>query len=263
MPNWHLIESGGCSAVASDSLAVYPGLRHGVTTRQGDLNLSFRTGPDPATVQRNRARAARLFDAVLEDLIVPDQIHGAVVTIVARGADGSIHSSAPESDALITDTPGILLGITIADCLPVFLCDPVQRAIGLAHSGWRGTAGRIVANMLDAMRSEYGTNPSNVLAAIGTGICGRCYEVGDEVQAALLAADAPESAFAPSANGRWMLDLEQIVAAQLCASGVDASHLSTSPWCTVCDNHLFFSHRREGPTAGRMGAFIRLQPESH
>jgi hypothetical protein len=263
LSNWHLIEHDGCSAVASDSLAAYTELRHGVTTRQGDLNLSLRTGPDPNTVARNRACAAALFDSSTGDLIIPDQVHGATVAIVSRQPDASIHSSVPHADALVTDTPGILLGITIADCLPVFLYDPIHRAIGLAHSGWRGTAGRVVANTLEAMRSEYGTNPAEALAAIGPGICGRCYEVGDEVKAALMAVGADETAFSPSPNDRWMLDLKPIVIGQLRECGVPDSSVSVSPWCTVCHNHLFFSHRKEGPGAGRMGAFLKLQSESH
>jgi YfiH family protein len=163
-----------------------------------------------------------------------------------------------DTDALVTDVPGILLGITIADCLPVYLYDPEHHAIGLAHSGWRGTAGRIVPNTIDLMRNAFGTDPNDVFAAIGPGICGRCYEVGDEVRDALLAVDAPGSAFRESHAGRWMLDLSTVVRRQLRSTGIGESNMSAATWCTSCHNHLFFSHRKEGPGAGRFGAFLKL-----
>jgi YfiH family protein len=258
MSAWSRIDSRECSAVPADALLAFPEIRHGVTTRHHDLNLSLRTGPDPATVLANRAHAASLFGATLGDLIIPDQVHGAAVTAVRRLDDGTLSSDKRNADALVTNTPGVLLGITIADCLPVFLYDPAHRAIGLAHSGWRGTAGPIVANTLQVMNREFGSKPCDITAAVGPGIGGCCYEVGHEVREALLAISARDSAFRPSPNGRWMLDLSAIITAQLLAAGIPAASVSVSPWCTFCNNDLFFSHRKEGSMAGRMGAFLKL-----
>lgn len=267
MSDWPLSLGADDAYVYCRTLAVSDGLEHGVTTRRGDLRLSASTEPDVETLLANRILACSIFHSVLTDCTIPRQTHGNRVAVVReedRGRGGWPPDSGPaDADALTTNVTGILLGITVADCLPVFLYDPVHRAIGLAHSGWRGTAGRIVANTVDAMRSEYGTNPSEVLTAIGPGICGRCYEVGEEVREALQAAGADETAFQPSPNIRWMLNLKLIVLAQLRDCGVPESSISISPWCTVCHNHLFYSHRKEGATAGRMGAFIKLHCESH
>lgn len=267
MSTWPLRRGADDAYVYCRLLADSGDVVHGVTTRRGDLRLSASTEPDIERLLANRILACTVFHSCLTDCTIPRQTHGNRVAVIReeeRGLGGWPPDSGPaDTDALVTNVSGILLGITIADCLPVFLYDPVHRSIGLAHSGWRGTAGRIVSNTLDAMRAEYGTDPREVRAAIGPGICGRCYEVGGEVKAALTAVGAGEPAFHPSPNDRWMLDLKPVVAAQLRERGVPDSALSIAPWCTACHNHLFFSHRKEGPAAGRMGAFMRLVPASH
>jgi len=237
-------------------------VRHGVTARQGYLNLSARTETDRELLRKNRAQACAFFGAELTDCTIPNQSHGnrvALVTKDDRGLGGwPPEVGAHDVDALVTNLPGILLGITIADCLPIFLLDPVRNAVGVVHSGWRGTAGCIVRNTIALMREQYRSDPEDVYAAIGPGICGKCYEVGDEVRAALENAGAAEDAFYPSPAGRWMLDLSSVVIRQLLNEGVRAERLFPSPWCTSCHNYLFYSHRKEGPMAGRMGAFIKL-----
>lgn len=256
---WTRIGTDACSAVESNVLAAFPEIAHGVTTRQGGLNLSLRTHPNRAEAIANRASAARLFGADLDALFIPEQVHGNDVAVMC-GGDGTYESDRREADAVVTNVPGILLGITIADCLPVFLYDPANRAIGLGHSGWRGTATRIVPWTLDVMQREYGTDSRDVIAAVGPGICGRCYEVGGEVRAALLDSGASAASFNPSPAGRWMLDLASVVRSQLIECGVVGESISQAPWCTFCNNDIFFSHRKEGPMAGRLGAFIRLKP---
>jgi hypothetical protein len=234
--------------------------RMGVTCRAGNLRLSFSTEPDLRRLVANRVYVCAALGADLRDLIIPEQTHGAGVASVGvaeRGRGARERETAiPGVDALVTDAPGVLLGITIADCLPVFLVDAKLGAIGLAHSGWRGTAGAIVPATLARMREAYGTDPADVVASIGPGIGGECYEVGPEVRDALAAARAPEAAFQPSPSGRWLLDLRAIVLAQLREAGVRDEAVSAAPWCTHCERGLFFSHRGEGPGAGRMGAFI-------
>jgi YfiH family protein len=267
MSTWLVGPETNDAYVYCRALAEAGGIAHGVTTRRGDLRLSASTEPDTERLRANRILACSLFQSSLTDCTIPRQTHGNRVGVVRednRGAGGWPPDSGPaDTDALVTDAPGILLGITIADCLPVFLYDPVHRAIGLAHSGWRGTAGRIVSNTLAAMNREYGSNPRDIIAAIGPGIGGCCYEVGDEVKAGLQASGAADTPFEVSPNDRWMLDLKQIAAAQLREGGVPDNSIQVAPWCTVCHNHLFFSHRKEGPTAGRMGAFLKLAADPH
>jgi polyphenol oxidase len=160
----------GTGYVFNRTLCPDSAAHHGVTTREGNLNLSFRTEPDAARVIEGRREAASMFGTTLEDLVVPEQVHAAGVAAAresdrGRGARG-YEDAIPGADALVTNVPGLLLGVMIADCLPVFLFDPVNRAIGLAHSGWRGTVGKIAERTLQLMAEGYGTRPEDVRAAM-------------------------------------------------------------------------------------------------
>jgi hypothetical protein len=260
---WTLSSRDSIELLTSDLLDSLSVVQHGMTTRHRDRNLSFRTHPDPTEVRHHRADICAVFGKRLTDLTVPAQIHGNGVAVVDedhRGQGGANFATAIAGmDSLVTDTPGLLLGITIADCLPVFLVDPRQGVIGLAHSGWRGTAGEIVLRTLTVMRDVFGTQPEQVVAAIGAGIGGCCYEVGAEVREALLQTGSGEEAFRPSPAGRWMLNLPEVVVQQLLAVGVPETAISRAPYCTCCRSDLFFSHRRDGTQAGRMGAFLMLR----
>jgi YfiH family protein len=260
--DWHLSYKGDHAFGWNSQFEFTAMVRHGVTSRQGNLNLSARTEPDRGQLKRNRIEACSFFGAELTDCTIPNQSHGnrsVIVTEVDRGRGGwPPEDGAHDVDALVTNVPGVLLGITIADCLPIFLLDPVNKVIGAVHSGWRGTAGCIVRNTIALMREHYETDPRDLLAAIGPGICGMCYEVGDEVKSALMGAGAGHIAFSPSPASRWMLDLNTVVKQQLLDEGIPAGRISVSPWCTSCHNLLFYSHRKEGPMAGRMGAFIKI-----
>ncbi len=252
--------------VSSDRRLVYSdllasaGVRHGVTTRIGELNLSFRVDADSRRVAANRADACAMLGAFLRDLTVPEMVHGTEVAPVEeadRGTGGAQQENAiAGADALVTDVPGLVLGATVADCLAVFLVDMRHRSVGLAHSGWRGTAGGIAGRTLALMRERYGTDPADVVAAIGPGIGGGCYEIGDEVRDAF-PPGLRGVAFARS-GGRWKLDLCAAVGAQLVAGGVRADRIDVAPWCTHCETDLLFSHRREGGTGGRMIALLSL-----
>jgi polyphenol oxidase len=252
---------GEHSAYASAPLInVLPFVRHGVTTRHGDLNLSFRTEPDHRRVLQNRVYACEAFGCGLGDLVLPEQTHGdgvALVTRSDRGRGAAEYACAiPGVDALVTNEPGTFLGITIADCLPVFLVDTAIRAIGLAHSGWRGTAGEIASRTLRLMTDAFGTQPSNVVAAIGPGIQADCYEVDDRVRDAF--PQERRNAFRASRAGHWFVDLRAAVVDQLVECGVPHEAIGVNPDCTHCRRDLYFSHRGEGAGAGRMGAFIGI-----
>lgn len=151
-----------------------------------------------------------------------------------------------EGDALVTNLAGLAISIRTADCYPVLLADRKNEAIAAIHAGWRGTAARIVSRTLEQMRKNYETNPSDVLAAIGPGIGGCCYEVGDEV--------AREFGF----SGRTHLDLLSENRKQLVNCGVPAENVEALNVCTFCDAERFFSYRREKESSGRMTSFIRI-----
>ncbi len=251
----------------AESLAQYPRLRHGVTLREAlskPFNLSFSTAEDWEEIRHNRGIACNLLGFDVSDLVMPAQVHGAEVAVVGpehRGAGAlSPDTAIAGCDALVTVAPGLLLGITIADCLPVFFFDPIHNAIGLAHSGWRGTAGRIAIRTLQAMTSAFGSRPSDCLIAIGPGIGPEAYEVDTVVHDAFTPNDAAApGVFAATVPGHWALDLTAAVVYQLTTFDVPRAQISVSPWRTHRDTTLFFSHRLS-PGCPRMGAFIGLRP---
>ncbi len=162
-------------------------------------------------------------------------------------------------DALVTNTPGLFLGITIADCLPVFCFDPIHHALGLAHSGWRGTAGRIAARTVETMAEAFGTRVRDCLIAIGPGIGPEAYEVDTTVYRAFRPEEVQaRGVFSPTRPGHWNLDLTAAVVHQLRALGIPPDNFDLSPWRTNRNPELFFSHRL-APGCPRMGAFLGLR----
>ncbi|MBC7325417.1 MAG: peptidoglycan editing factor PgeF, partial [Moorella sp. (in: Bacteria)] len=176
------------------------------------LNMSFRVGDPPENVLINRLSICRVLGAELADLVAAAQVHGdtvAVVTARDRGKGAKEAESAlPATDALITGDPGVLLSSYHADCVPVFLLDPVQRVIGVAHAGWKGSALKIAAKTVQAMQKSFGTRPRDCLAGIGPAIGPCCYEVDEPVFSCFQSAFADRPVlFNPAAPGRWHLNL--------------------------------------------------------
>lgn len=201
---------------------------------------------------RSSEAARRAFLAELgleaERLVCPKQVHGAVV-VTATAENAGQGAFGPENaialaDAIITDVPGLPIGITVADCVPVALFDPVRRAIGLAHAGREGTVLQIAAATVQAMQSAYGCVPADLLAIVGPSAGPCCYEVSEELAIAFAAAGGP-------VQGR-RLDLWGANAMQLTRAGVPASRISASGICTICGTD-FFSFRREKTTARNLG----------
>lgn len=157
---------------------------------------------------------------------------------------------AGECDALATATPEVMLCIWTADCLPLFLYDPEQHTAALAHCGWRNICNRIVPNTVEVMAGHFGTNPQNVIAAFGPGICGNCYEVGDELTVAFSQRFSPDEVsglFAPKANGKFLLDLRKAVSLELCRMGVELENIHDVGICSY-ESEAHSSYRRNGPS---------------
>jgi polyphenol oxidase len=176
------------------------------------------------------------------NLAAIQQVHSAEV-LVARdlGMNGT-------GDALISRTGGIVAGVRTADCLPILLVDPVHRAAGAVHAGWRGTVQNITANAVAAMSAQFGTNPRDLEAAIGPGIALCCFEVGPEV--------ARE--FGPwDSESKTHLDLQKANLERLRSAGLRTIHVADS--CTFCGAQQFFSYRREGEKAGRMISYAGIR----
>jgi YfiH family protein len=226
------------------------GVRIIVTDRAGgvstgpyaSLNLGDHVGDDPAAVAANRARlAARLGVPVA----YMTQRHGAGVAVVRDEAP----AEPPEADALVTDHPGLAVAVLVADCVPVVVAG--QRSVAVVHAGRRGVVAGVVGAAVEALRS---LDDLPVSATVGPAICGRCYEVPEELQAAV-AAIAPGAAVRTAA-GTAGLDLPQAVAGQLAAAGVDA--VTRSATC-VAEDPAYYSHRRDGVT-GRFAVLAMLVP---
>lgn len=241
-------------------------LRAGMSV--GDFHYSLhRLLDNPQEVVPNRERLARALGFSLAAWTNADQVHGKHViriTHVERGAGNRTHESAiPAADGLVTDEEDVLLTAFYADCVPLLFWCPDKRAVGLAHAGWRGTAAGIAREMVVRMQQEFGAEPESLRVAIGPSIGVCCYEVDDQVIAALqkqLPALSGKTVHA-KANGRFMLDLKRANLDILKNSGIVDDHVLISDYCTCCEKELFFSHRRDPQIAGRMVAWIGKRKE--
>ena len=163
---------------------------------------------------------------------------------------------------MITDVPGITLVTFYADCVPLYLVDPVHKAIGLSHSGWRGTAGRMGKITIDAMTQAYGSKPEDMIAAIGPSICQSCYEIGEETAVEFkenFKKDQWDEILAPGSRpDKYQLNLWKANEIIFREAGVRTEHIHTTNLCTRCNSDLLFSHRKAGNERGNLAAFLCL-----
>jgi YfiH family protein len=226
------------------SLEAEPGFVHGFsTTSLGSMGLTH--APDPEVVLASRRHFARTLGIDAEPLTVAGAVHGHEVARVDEHVD-----VVRGVDALVTDRHGVALFATFADCYPIVLWDPEHRCAALAHAGWRGTVARVGPAALKKLQDEYGTNPTHVKAGIGPGICGNCYEVGEEV-----ASQFDAQFVRRGAGDRFLLDLAAANRAQLEAEGV--TEVDLIGLCTKETDYLP-SHRRS-PDGTRFGAIVALR----
>ncbi|MCR8845736.1 peptidoglycan editing factor PgeF [Paenibacillus sp. SC116] len=250
-----------------------PELTAGFTTRRGgvsqggrdSLNCALHVQDDPSHVVENRKRLASVVNMPFDAWTCAEQVHGQDVYVVKAADKGrgrlEREDAIPDSDALITNEAGIWLTSFYADCVPLLFVDPVTRAIGVAHAGWKGTVGKIAERTVEAMQRTYGSELGNIRAAIGPSIGACCYEVDDRVIQPIqrLLNDLPEEANAalkPTNEGRAMLDLREINRQLLIQAGILSSHIECTTWCTGCHTQWFYSHRVEGGGTGRMASWV-------
>ena len=255
--------SGSVVYYQFEGLRSYAELAHGVFTRLGgqsrppwdSLNTGHTIGDDPVAVEANHHLICQALGFRREDIVSPYQVHGAVVGVVDVADRGRVR---PQTDALVTDAPGVLLMLRFADCVPVWFYDPSRRAIGLAHAGWRGTVAGIVRATVKEMERAFGCLPSDLIAGLGPAIGPCCYEVGEDVARAADEARVDLSPFLePVPNGRWHLDLWAANRHQLRQAGVLSVEIAGI--CTACHTDEWFSHRVENGRTGRLGAVIGLR----
>jgi len=291
------------NVVRGSHLSEFPWLIHGFSTRLGGfsriyggnaLNLGFTKDDSKAVVERNRAEFLsglgastdgtnqRSADSKLWPLVTLRQIHSDIIRLVDRADEPPL-----VGDGMITNAPGLLLGIQTADCLPVMLVDPKHRAVGVFHAGWRGTVKRIVEKGVGGMRRCFGSRPSDLKAAIGPGVHGCCYEVGEEVREKFesqftyaeklfreveesdpvrekypmlfLTARAPGHSVLPK---KIFLDLVEANRQQLLAAGVLEKNIEASLFCTNCRTDLLFSYRAEKGRTGRMMGAVGIREQA-
>lgn len=246
-------------------------VRHGFSTRLGgvssgcfsSMNLSFGRGDEEQNVLENYRRISEALGVDPKKIVLSHQTHTTNVRQVTSedAGKGIFRPKDYENvDGMITDVPGLVLVTFYADCVPLYFLDPVHKAIGLSHSGWRGTVGRMGRCTLEQMNFAYGTKPEDVIACIGPSICGDCYEVGSEVAEAFFAAFPDgKGIVAPGREGHFQLNLWKANERVLLEAGILPSHLHITNVCTRCNPDVFFSHRIMGNNRGGLAAFLALR----
>ena len=243
-------------------------VRHGFSTRLGGVStghcatmiISTTRGDDPAAVEENRRRIAKAIGVRAEDMTYTNQTHTTNVAVVEAKDRGKRFM---ETDGMVTNVPEICLVTFYADCVPLFFVDPVHRAIGLSHSGWRGTVGKMGKVTIERMREEYGTDPAQVVAAVGPSICQDCYEVSVDVIEKFrenFDKDLWPELFYEKADGKYQLNLWRANQAVLTEAGVQGENIAVTNLCTHCNPDILFSHRSTGTARGNLSAFLALIP---
>lgn len=243
-------------------------VRHLVTTRLGGvsegelatMNFSLARGDRPEYVAENYRRAGAVLGCRPEDMVSTHQTHTTNirrVTEADRGKGITCPRDYENIDGLITNIPGIVLAAFFADCVPLLFVDPVHRAVGLAHSGWRGTAAGMGKCMVKALAEAYGTRPEDLKAAVGPSVCGDCYEVAGDVAGKF---DGFPGAVRPGRiPGKYQLDLWEANRQVLLAAGVEGGNIAVTDICTCCNSEYLFSHRASKGRRGNLGAFLGLR----
>lgn len=219
---------------------VFPHLRVGLSERaDGSMKLLRQDQVDPVTASR-RTHFFEQQGMDPQHVVIAHLVHGTHVAVVTLDDGGQF---VPETDGLVTNQVGVILAVTVADCVPVYFYDPVRRAIGLAHSGWRGTLKRIVPEVMRTMQEQYGSRPDDMHVLIGPCIQQHHFEVQQDV-AQMFQAYIEQITHL---NGRILVDLSSIIQRQLVDVGVPIEHIEQSEVCTYCEEERYFSYRRDKP----------------
>jgi polyphenol oxidase len=258
---WPALDTSGVDAAVT---ARSGGVSSGPYAR---LNLSLSVGDDPGHVLENRRRLAAALAASPDDFVFARQVHGAGVRIVGEAERGSgafsLDDAIPDTDALVTRAPGVLLVILTADCVPIVLHDPVAGVLACVHAGWRGTVARVSAAALAAMQT-LGASPSQIIAGVGPAASPARYQVGADVHQAVTAAFGPAAAgfIRPdSVPDRWLLDLWAANRFLLMEAGVPAAqiHVTDLPTGPTGTSHGYFFSDRAARPCGRLALVARLR----
>ena len=269
------ISSGLLPMVESPLFQRETELQHGFSTRKGgvskehlaSLNLSFSVEDAKENVLENFRRIGERFGKTPEDFVLSKQSHETKVLKVGtkdRGKGITKDRDYEGIDALITDEKGIILSCFSADCVPILFYDPIHKTVGACHSGWRGTKGKILQNVVEEMRKHFSSNPAEILIAIGPSICKEQYVVSEDLALSFLEdyPDLGEDTASPIqriSKDKFQLDLWDLNRRIALDCGIKEEHISISGYCTMENPELFFSHRYSQGKRGLQGAFICLK----
>lgn len=231
----------------------------------GKMNVSFTRGDKEENVRENIRRIGDIMGAIPERMVFSKQTHTTNVRLVTeedagRGVTRPVGYD--DVDGLITDVPGICLVTMYADCVPLYFVDPVHHAIGLSHSGWRGTVGRMGLETVRRMGECFGTRPEDLFTAIGPSICQSCYEVTEDVIAQFkdnFDKEYWEELFYQTDEDHYQLNLWRANEIVLREAGILEERIETAKICTCCNPEILFSHRASNGLRGNLGAFLMLK----
>lgn len=231
------------------------------------MNLGLNRGDDADTVRANYRRICKAIGIPAERVVFSKQTHLCnVKKVTAKDAGNGFvrENSFSDIDALMTDETGLPLVIFTSDCVPIFLYDPGKRVIALVHAGWRGTVSGIARETVLAMKREYGSDPKNIVAAVGPSICRECFEIGPEVAEEFQTAfggevDAKGGVLFHGQGDRFYADLWRANEIRLTEAGVTKDHITMSGLCTMCRPELFFSHRATNGLRGSNAGFLMME----
>ena len=245
-------------------------VKHAFSTRIGGvsqgkfstLNFTFTRGDNPDHVMENYRRMADAIDVDLNRMVLSWQTHTTNVRRITEedAGKGIVRDrNYQDVDGIITDVPGITLVTFYADCVPLYLVDPVHKAIGLSHSGWRGTVNRMGKVTVEAMREAYGSRPEDLIAAIGPSICRSCYEIGVEIKQNFPKEQWNEILSPGEKPDKYQLNLWKANEIIFREAGIKDENIHITNLCTRCNPDLLFSHRKAGNERGNLAAFLCLK----
>lgn len=242
-------------------------VNHGFSTRLGGvstghcatMNISTTRGDDPEAIVENKKRIAAAIGVEADAMTFTHQTHTTNVAVVREEDRGGRFM---ETDGMITNVPGICLVTFYADCVPLYFVDPVKKAIGMSHSGWRGTVGKMGKVTVEKMTETYGSNPADIIAAIGPSICQDCYEVSEGVIEEFkknFEEHLWNELFYKKENGKYQLNLWKANEEVFLEAGIKKEHIAVTNVCTHCNPEILFSHRTSGFNRGNLSAFLALK----
>ena len=245
-------------------VTAFSSTRHGGVSEgnYASFNVNAYCGDIPEHIAQNRRALCNLLHIKSDCLVMPHQVHGTGITQISKTfflLSEDIRRTALEGiDALITNVPGVCIGVSTADCIPIIIYDPEHHAAGVVHSGWRGTVANIIEAAVAAMARSYHSKSESLLAVIGPGISRKNFEVGDEVYDVFAAAGYPMDMIAERKD-KWHIDLPKCCRLQLEATGIPSANISMTGICTYDQSGDYFSARKLSVDSGRIltGIVIR------